>query len=677
MASNSEERAQALRAEIADHEHRTYVLEHPSIDRRLLARLRAELVHLESDGVAQTPDSPTRRIPSAPAADFLRLEHRRTWPDLPEVQSVAELKGFHAKVLGVGAGDATYVASATMPGVEIVLTYERGVLARAVLRGDGKEGDDITANVLTIPSVPLKLRPPGSITESRATKLVKQALGPATMSPVPAFPEELEVRAVVAMRQADLTALDRRRVDAGDPPYILPRGAVLGSLHRLDPAVSASRNLKVFATGCDEAPTGIDTAWQLLGALKSWGFSVLPVTWRCKGLQEVLDFVAALQQIAPTFEFPLEAAVLQVNKMGFGARSADADIPTNVRLVFPSPGRPALAAKVYNAVGRAGALLPVVQIQRAPDHKLPVPERAPIPAETNNSVIGITAGARIRVRPGSVAPIINVETPMDAGPPTKCPACGHALEKPSDEPFSVCPSLSCQGRIRARLLHLIGPRGLRLSSVNLRVVERLQAELGVNDLVDLLQLDPSKLDELAPGEGARFEDEIARVKKMPLWRLLYLLGLPHVSEHAARRIAHVVFDLGHLEKLTPQDCRKIEGLAPEAADGLARWIADAADGDLARIRSAGVTIEDGRASFAAPFSGQYVVVAGELEIGAVHAADEIERRGGTIQNAVGRLTDILVLGKKAPIAFDQAAMYGVPVVDEPQLVEILEGSAGR
>lgn len=678
MASRAEERAAELRLQIADHEHRTFVLEHPAIDPRALAHLVEELRRLEAETPDRPVDSPTQRDPQTPRDAFVRYAHRRMWPSLPVVQSVAELKAFHARVLSVEGGDATYVASATMPGVEVVLTYENGLLARAVLKGDGAEGEDVTDNVRTIPSVPLKLRPPGTITESRATKLIKQALGPATLSPVPPFPGALEVHAVIAMRATDLTALDRRRVDAGDPPYILPRGAVLGSVRRLDPAVTANRPLKLFALGADEPPPGVDTSWQMLGALKSWGFSVLPVTWRCKGLQEVLDFVAALQQIAPKFEFPLEAAVLQINKLGFGVRAAEREVPQKVRLVFPTPGRPALAAKVYHAVGRGGALLPVVQIQRAPEHKLPVPERAPIPTETGHSIVGVKVGARLRVRPGSVAPIVNLEGDEEAVPmPPKCPACGGGLEQPVDAPFAECTNAICPGRVRARLLHLIGPRGLRLKSVSLRLVERLQAEFSIKDVADMFTLDPTQLDHIAPGEGARFEDELARARKMPLWRLLYLLGIPHVSEHAARLIAHHVCTVQRLETLEPDDCPRIPGLEPEAAAGLRGWLASTARADIVRVKEAGVELLDGPRSFSAPFLGQRVVVAGDFELGAVHVVDEIERRGGLVQSTVGRRTDLLIAGKKAAREFDQAAMYGVPVVHEASLNALLADTDGR
>lgn len=667
-ADASRERAEALRRELADWEHRLFVLGHPPGSWRAFVALRAELAGLEAEGIPQTLDSPTRRLGASPRPTFTSAPHGSFWTEPPAVHSVAELKLHHGRASALEGPEATFVASATLQGVEVALTYIDGVLERAVLRGDGEKGDDVTDNLRTVGSVPLRLRPPGSLTESRVTKLTRQALGPSTLSPVPPFPASLVVRAVVAMRNADLTSLDRRRVDAGDPPYILPRGAVLGSLRRLDPRVTASRRLELFATGCETAPSGVESAWQLLGALKSWGFAVSPVTWRVKGFQEILDFIAALQQLAPTFEYPLEGGVLAANRLGPSPRE---ELPPVVRLAFPNPGRPAVVTKVYHAVGRGGAVLPVALLGRPQGSDLPIPERAPVPAESGDAFTALEPGSLVRVRPGSVAPILIPEVQATADRALdRCPACGSTLEAPSDEPFRACASATCAGRARARLLHLVGPRGLRLGGLGVKACDRLLAEVGPLDLPELLLLDPAKVDRVAPGQGAPFEEEVKRLTALPLWRALYLAAIPHMSEHVARAVAHHVGDLGRLEALGPDACFSIADVPPESAQALGRWLR--ADGEryFVRLRETEVRILGGPEVFAAPFLARRVVVAGELEIGAVHAADEIERRGGLIQTRVDRTTDLLVAGKNAAKAFDAAAVYGIPTVNEAALLEV-------
>jgi DNA ligase (NAD+) len=672
-----EERARDLREELADHDHRFHVLEHPVITEKEHARMLRELEELEARGVAVTLDSATLRRGGSPRARLEIVEHRDRWPDLPRVQSVAELKAYHGRVHDIEVNEPSYVASATVPGVEVVLTYRRGLLHRVVTRGDGVRGEDVTDNARTIGSVPLALRTPGTVTSSRITKLTREALGPATISPVPPFPDELHVRGIISMRSADITALDRRRVDSGEPPYILPRGAVSCSLRRLDPRVTASRRLMLFATSCDRPPSDIDTQWQLLGALKSWGFSVLPVTWRCTGISEVLDFIATLHQLAPTFEYPLEGGTLRVNRIGWGIRARDGALPPEaVSLSFPAPGRAAAVSSVYYAVGRGGAILPVALIERASGHDLPVPDRAPIPAESIESAMPVKKGTPIRVRPGSVAPIISTERPEASMLVVEnCPVCTTPLKRPADEPFAHCEHPSCRGRSRARLLHLIGPRGLKMESVNPKLIDRLLIDPGIMDAADLITLDPSVIEHLAPGRGEVFRAELRRAKQLPLWRLLYLVAIPHVSEHIARLIAHHVYELSRLERLGEDEIRAIPNIPPEAAHSLSLWLEHEAPRMMRRLKQAGIEVLDGTKSFPAPFLGRRVAVAGELEqIGTVQAMDEIERRGGVIVVRVSRTTDFVVVGRNPGKQLDAAKHYGTTIIEEPALAGLFEAS---
>lgn len=674
-----EDRARRLREELAGHEHRLHVLEHPVLPEREYLKLARELEALEARGVAVALDSPSRRRGGLPRQRFAPAAHREPWLELPKVQSVAELRAYHTRLSNLDGGEPAQVASATVAGQEVVLTYIGGVLERAITRGDGREGQDLTDNARTIGSIPLVLRPAGSTTESRITKLTREALGPATISPVPSFPDELDVRGVIAMRISDVTALDRRRVDSGEPPYISPKAAVASSVLRLDPRITASRPLSFFAIGTDRMPPGLDGQWQLLGALKSWGFAVLPLTWRCSGLTEVLDFIGTLHQLAASFPYLLEGGRLSVNRLSFAARGHAAEaggIPETVALVFPAPGRPAVVSNVYYAVGRGGAVLPVALLDKAPGQELAVPERAPIPAGAADAMLSVRRGASVRVRPGPVAPVLSLEDA--AGPPPvieQCPACARPLSKVSDEPFSRCDNAGCRGRARARLLHLIGPRGLRLESISVKVIDKLIADPGVLDAADLMALDSEIVDHIAPGKGEPFRQEIERTRKLPLWRFLYLLAIPHVSEHSARAIARHVFELGRLSRTTEKDCLDMIGVPPEAARGFARWVGLEAPRTLRRLREAGIDILDGVQSFPAPFLGTRICMGGELrELSQTQAIDEIERRGGTIVDRVARTTDFLVAGVNAGKALESAKHYGVTVIEEPALLSVLRST---
>lgn len=679
MSEAEDSRVENLRRYIADQEHHWFVLERPAVSMRYLERLRDELAALEAAGAQRSLDSPSWRRGAPPRARLEECAHQPPWGLAPAVHSVADLKSYHARV-SAREPDPLYVAAGTLDGAEVILTYERGILTRAVLLGDGVRGIDVTDNVRTVPSVPLCLRPPGTVTESRVTKLTGQALEPSTMTPVPPFPEVFHIKVVFAIRHHDLTALERRRVDAGEPPYASVRGAVLGSLVRLDPRITATRPLSAFAIGCRELPEEVGATWQLLGALKSWGFAILPLTWQCRGFSEVLDFVRELQRAAPSVDYPLAGGLLTLNRGAFGAGEAqNASLPPQtVRLSFPTPGRPARVESVYFAVGRGGTVLPVVLLSPDPESKLPVPDRAPLPADGVKTFLAASSGERLRVRPGTVAPILLREDPTGAPAALeRCPACQAPLVTALDEPFLRCSSRACPGRVRARLLHLVGPRGLNLHAVPVGGVDRIANELAVTDGPGLLSLEPERLDKLFPGAGAQLAEAVRSLRALPLWRLVYLLGIPHVGERIARTIAHHIKELDRLVNLRAEEIWRIPDLAPEAAGALASWMEEEAPDVFARLGRLQLEVAGDARVFSAPFYGRRIVVAGTFDMGAVQMCDEIERRGGIIQARVGRTTDLLVVGPDAGQASTQAAAYNVPAIEEPALATVIRETSGR
>jgi DNA ligase (NAD+) len=586
---------------------------------------------------------------------------------------VPALKAHHQRHARRADDVVSYVASALPVGVEVLLRYREGVLVRALVRGAGDAGADVTDNVRTMPSAPLRLRPAGSTTESRATKPSQQGLGPSTLTPTPPFPAELDVVGRVVLRSADLAALDRARVDAGEPPFVNAEAAVRALLVSPDPRRTASRPLELLATEV-LTPTGLESAWQMLGALKSWGFAVVPLTWRCKGLQEVLDFVGALQQAAPSIDLPLDGGVLTTNRFG-RPESTDAP-PRAVRLVFPPGGRPAVVERVYQAVSRSGAILPVAQIGR-PRDGLPVPDRAPVPAHADG-LLALTPGQAVRVRPGGVAPVLSVEAPRAEAPDASavCSACPAPPEARPGEAFRTCRAERCPGSARASLLHLVGPRGLRLASMTVEVVDALLAERGALDLPGLLSLPSEALEAHAPGQGASLEAELRAHRRLPLSKVLYLASIPHMSERSARIIAQEVFSVGRLVELEARDFARIRDVDPEAVAALEAWMAGRGPRFIAELREAGVEILDARQSFPAPFVGLRVVVDGRFSTSALHIVDEVERLGGRVEARVGRITDLAILGARAERTRDSAAMYGVPVLGEPEWSRLSAGLPG-
>lgn len=648
------------------------MLEYPLIGKRRYLEMRQELAALEDEiGGPLPPDSATHRLGHTQQPSIKTVSHAAPWPSPPSLRSPAELRRYHEGVVTREGQGVAYVGGARLTGVEVGLRYVGGILEQAVSRGHGGKGEDLTVNIRTIGSVPLALRPPGSITESRVTRLTKQALGPSTTTPVPPFPESLVVRGIVTARLSDLAALDRRRIDAGDAPYVDPLAAVETSLRQLDGRVTSSRPLRFFAHGVAQPQEGLDSTWQLLGALKSWGFRVVPLAWRCVGFDEVLDFVSALQQAKPGFEYPLEGGMLSIGRI-----AEEEGAPRSVLLSFASLGKKTAVASVYRAVGRGGGVSPVALLDRSKDPDGALPEGAPIPAMSGGRVLPLEAGAAVRVLSGAVAPYVVAESLGETKPSPSvssplCPSCQATLTVSAEDPFARCENPACKGRARARVLHLVGPRGLALSSITPRVAESLLGQSRA-PLADLYALDPIAVERAQPGAAEAFKAERDRHRRLPLWKVLHLASISAVSERAARLVASYFEEVDPLIEVGPARLAQVPGLPPEAVAPLTEWLEGEGRILFGRLSELDVRIEGESTSFAAPFRGKTLVLAGKLDrYTAEQVAEEVERRAGTLDLRVSRNTDFVILGRDPGEAVALAEAYNVLTLDEAALASVL------
>ncbi len=662
-----QDRARALREELAHHEHRYHVLESPSVSARRFRALRQALAEIEQgEGVGVSRDSATLRAPVVARTAFGRMKHQHPWPEHHKIRSPAELRGYHERLAAREPRGVVCVGSGWIAGAEVALTYVEGCLAQAVLRGDGVDGEDVTDNVRTIGSVPLKLRPPGSVTETRVSKLTKRAHGPSTATPVPVFPQQMVVLGVVSFRLTDLLALDRERLDAGVCPYVDARSAIIASVRCLDPRVTAARRLTFLATSTLEIPAEVETQWQRLGALKSWGFAVNPLTWRCEGVEEMLDFVTALQTEKPRFDLPLAGGVLTHNRLHGEAAGESA------RLSFVTIAARAEVKSVYSAVGRTGAVLPVALLSAVKDKTGTIPDGAPVPAASGRSMLGVSSGTQVRVVSGAAAPLLEVDEPGLPLSFESCPTCRAELRLSVDSPFAFCDNPGCRGRARSRLLHLTGPRGLGFRSLSARLLEKLLPDGGIG-LAQLFALTPAEVESASAGASEAFGKELEKARRMPLWRLLYLASIDHMSERSARAIASELVDIEGLRTFARSPRRMIRNALPESVDGLTNWLADDGPAVIENLQALGVSFVGDTECFSAPFSGRRVALGGRFEsFGLERAIDELERRGGTIDGRVTRLTDVVVAGQDAADVLAAAERYGLAVVDEAALAVVFQ-----
>lgn len=643
--SSVQESVPALRERVRELEHRAEILEFPGVSRAELEGLRRELA--SRVGPHPPPDCPSVRGRPGPAGRS--GAHGRPWERPGVVRGQVELERF----LAPHGAEVSTVGAARLAGVDLALHYEQGVLRSALLREDGRSGLEVLGAVRALASVPLRLRPPGSTTESRVTKPSLHGLGPSTTTPTPPFPERLEVRGRVAIRNQDFALEDRARIDASDAPFVTPEGMIDASLRDPDARVGAARGLRFFAESVLGAPA-LETRWQTLGALKSWGFGVHPLVWRCRGLREVLDFVDALQRVVGSAEYTVVGGTLTLN-------AERAEGPRAVELGFPPLGRQAQVSRVYFAVGRSGSLLPVATLESL-ESEAPLPERAPVPA-VEGGLLALADGLRVRVRAGPVAPVLTpAQVAVLAEGPSSCPRCQQEVAQRPGEVAGRCVNVSCPGRSRALLAHLLGPRGLGLER-GVELVEGLVTRFGALDLPALLGLGAEAFDAVRAGTSTAFRERVEALSAgMPLWQALHLAGIPGVGERAARVAAQRLHSVRRVPAGGP-DPDLLADIAPAAGVSLARWWAESGEVYFGALHRAGVEILDARQTFPAPFSGLEVVVEGSFARGLAQVLDRVERLGGRPRSRINRTTDLALVGDDADRCRNAAAVYGVPVVD--------------
>lgn len=663
--------ADRIRDELAYHEHRAKVLESPLISRGRFRSLFEDLLRLEDAGAHQNPDALTRRSPAPPRLAFYRRPLPGVWPTVLGIATERALRGHYNALVAKDSRLGILVGSAWLLGVEVVLSYRDGLLEQALIPNPSGDADglDVTDNARTLGSIPLRLRLAGTTTESRITRLTKQALGPSTLTPVPPAPEQLFVRGVVTMRITDLLALDRRRVDAGLPPYLDPAAAISASFTTLDPALTASREMSFFADDASWSMEEVETHWQLLGALKSWGFRVGALHFRAASMNEVLDFVRVLKEERSSFDYPVEGGVLTVNRRAEGQESGP---PRRALLEFQTRGHEARLRHVYFAVGRSGVVFPVAQLERSGGGS----ETVPVPARVEPEPRSLAEDQSVRVVAGAIAPRILLSGDARRAPyPETCPACAQPLQHTNEPYFGSCPDRACPGRRRARLLHLVGPRGLGLSCFDVNLVDRLLQAGGPDDLAGLLALDPARVEALAAGRGARFAEQIASVRSLALWRVIYLSALDEVGERFARLAASMAGAPNGLVALSQLPFRP-EALEPVPWEALCHWMRIHGPKTLDTLASAGISIEGEDTTFAAPFASRRILILGRarsFEPGLL--VDAIERRGGTVDARPSRRTDFFVRGEGASEELATMALhYGSPEVEESTLRAIIEAS---
>lgn len=653
-----------LRAEIEEHNRLYYLEDAPAITDAAYDKLLRRLEELErAHPELLDAASPTQRPGTAPLEKFKQSKHLQPMLSLANAFDEGELEDFLERVhKGVGRESLKFVVEPKLDGVAINLLYEKGSLSSAATRGDGTTGEDVTANVRTVRSVPLKL--------SKGTG---------------AIPGRMEIRGEIVITKSGFAALNQEREDEGDPPFANPRNAAAGSLRQLDSSVTAARPLDLYVHSLGHVDTKrFQTQGGFLAEAGRWGFRIHPTTKVADGDAEVKRAYARLAEIRDDLDVDIDGAVVKLND--FAQQDALGQVSRSPRWAVAYKFKPRQVTTVIEnivaSVGRLGTITPVaeltpvqvggVTVSNASLHNMDEIERKDVR-------IGDTV---ILERAGDVIPYI-VEPVLEKRPSTarrfkmvsKCPACGSAVVRAEDKAAYRCSGTACPARLKETLRHFAGKNAMDIDGLGEKLVDALVEAGLVAGFADLYKLgtdDVAQLDRMGPKSAANLITAIEQSKSRPLSRLIFALGIPHVGEFAARLLSRA---FGSLEKIASADREELEGLdgiGPEMADSITRFFEETANRRLlTELEAAGLEARGDSGPTGGALAEKTFVLTGTLSITRNRAKDLIQGAGGTVASAVSGKTDYLVCGEDAGSKLKKAKDLGVDCIDEDRLWQLL------
>ena len=669
--SSIEKTIEDLRAEIRRHEDLYYLHENPEISDREYDELIEKLRQLEEKHPQLiSPDSPTQRVGGKPAEGFAEFIHRRPMLSLDNSYSIDELRAFDERCRKLADGAALeYVAELKIDGLSLSTHYRDGLFIRGVTRGDGQRGEDVTPNVRTIRSVPLKLR-------TATTKV-----GP-----------EIEIRGEAYLPRKVFERINAEREEEGEPRFANPRNAAAGAIRQLDPGMVAKRRLDMFAYDLlagDRKPFA--THWQALDWMESAGFRVNPNRKLCKSIDEVIDFCNAMEAKRDDLGYEIDGLVVKVNSTALQDEFGATGKAPRWAIAYKYAARQATTKvnDIIVQVGRTGALTPVAVLEPVQLGGVTV-SRSTLHNEDEIERLGLKIGDWVLIeRGGDVIPkVVKVVESKRTGKekkfrmPEKCPVCGGRVSRPEGEALSRCVAADCPAQLIGRLLHFASRRAMRIEGLGYALAEQLIARKMVRDVADLYQLkldDVASLERMAAKSAANVLSEIEASKPRDLWHLIYGLGIRHVGERTAGILARQFGSLERLGEATVEDLDEVREIGLTMAQSIRDWFDDPGNKDLCRrLREAGVRTESVEPSRAAAnagderFAGKQFVLTGSLPgITRDEARALIEAAGGRVTSSVSKKTDFVVAGAEPGSKLDKAVHLGVPVIDEAEFKKML------
>jgi DNA ligase (NAD+) len=687
-------RISRLRAEIAAHDERYYRQARPEVSDFDYDQLKRALADLEAAHPAEVAAlgtaSPVRRVGDDRSEGFARVKHRFGMTTLDNTYDAGELRDFHARLVkALGTDDLAYTVEPKIDGVAVSLTYENGHFTRAVTRGDGEEGDDITANVRTIRALPALLAtPPGDDLFSAPS----------------ALPQLIEIRGEIYMRDEEFRRINSLQEEAGEPPYANPRNLAAGTIKLLDPAIVATRKLEIVLYGlgaCEPAPDtgqggGFDSQSSFQARLRSWGLPVVEKFWAVRGVEAVLASITELDALRREFAYPTDGAVVKLDAFaqqrvvgyrGEGQAARKLSPRWACAYKFAPDRAETRILAITLQVGRTGAVTPVAELEpvllagttvkRATLHN--ADEIARKDVRVGDTVLVEKAGEIIP----AVIEVVLGKRPADSAAyvfPSHCPACGTPLVREEGGVKWMCVNPECPEKIRRRIEHFASKACVDIDGLGEEIVELLLSKKLIRGVPDLFHLTQAQLLPLKKsGEvwAGNLVNAIAARRTADLWRVIHGLGIPQVGGAAAKDLARRFRSLEALAEASLNEIIQIDGFGEKTAESVRTWFNQPANRVLvAELLAARVKpTPPALAPAGGPLAGKTLVLTGTLPtLSREQAQAMIEAAGGKVSGSVSKKTHYVVAGDDAGSKLEKARALGVTVLDEVALRALLAGA---
>ncbi|MFQ5751248.1 MAG: NAD-dependent DNA ligase LigA [bacterium] len=662
------QKIQKLRSQLNYHSYRYYVLDDPEISDAEYDRLFRELQNLENEFPELiTPDSPTQRVGAPPLDAFQTVMHTIPMLSLDNAFGNEEVRDFDGRVKRLlGSTEAVeYVVEPKIDGVAVELVYENGMFTLGSTRGDGIVGEDITLNLKTIKSIPLRL-----------------------LSTDSAIPARIEVRGEVYYPTSGFTKLNKERAEKGEPTFANPRNTAAGTLRQLDSAITAQRPLDIFVHSMGQV-VGHEfvSHFEALETFMKWGFRVNPYIAVCQGVQAVIERCAMIGELREQLDYEIDGAVIKVNSLALQARLGTRTRSPRwaIALKYEAKQETTQIVQIIAQVGRTGALTPVAIMQPVKIAGVEI-TRATLHNQDEIDRKDVRVGDWVVIqRAGDVIPeVVKVIESKRTGKekkyhlPDKCPVCGSHVVRLEGEAVHRCQNHSCPAQLKEGIRHFASKGAMDIEGLGEKLVDQLVEKGLLKSVADIYLLSQEQLaglERMAEKSAQNIIDAVVASKEVDLARFLYALGIRFVGEHVARVLAQEFKSLDNLKKASKERLQQVFEIGPQVAESVFQFFNEKHNlKTVERLLKAGVRIKQIEIPSNDKLVGKTFVFTGALQYFSRSEAEQlVESLGGRAASAVSKNTDFVVVGENPGSKAQKANELGIKILTEEEFKKIAQG----